>query len=349
MLFALFAAQAFAFDVRIMVTVSQGTAAVGANITVVKDGVLLYNARAGADGSAAFKLDAGSYFIYLDRGGYPRHVNLLEVAGNQNVTYTMRQTISYAGAYGQMYGPADFSNASVAAYVNGNVAKRTGANKDGYYQMSFLPEGQYELVFSAPGFVDKREAASLLMSQFSEVDARLDKVSAAAPQPTTMSAPKTAQRQSLIEISLMNGSMPFAGQAVNVDTPAGNVVATTGADGRAHVNAVVPGMYVFTYGNLTAVTVVAGDTNATPAQPQPAEPEPAAPTEPQPQQQANGGLAAGAVVIAIICIIVVLGIALFVVGRMKKAKQGPNEPAHSEEAHHKHAGAKHDHAHRHKK
>ena len=86
LLFALFAASAYAYQVGIKVTVAQDTLAVGTNVTIVKDGVLLYNARAGADGTVSFDLDAGSYFVYLDRGGYSRHVNLLEVSGVQNVT-----------------------------------------------------------------------------------------------------------------------------------------------------------------------------------------------------------------------------------------------------------------------
>jgi len=54
----------------IIVTVSQGTLAVGTNITIVKDGTILYNAKADGNGFASFSLDAGSYFVYLDRGGY---------------------------------------------------------------------------------------------------------------------------------------------------------------------------------------------------------------------------------------------------------------------------------------
>ena len=356
-LFALFAAQAYAFDVGIKVTVSQDTVAVGTNVTIVKDGVLLYNIRAGADGVASFKLDAGSYFVYLDRGGYPRHVNLLEVAKTDNITYTLRQSISYAGAYGQIAGPADFNGASVTAYAKGNVVKRTDANKDGYYQMSFLPEGEYELVFSAPGFVEKNETASLIMSQFSEVNARLEKIPAVVPPQTTMTAPPTAQKQSVIEILIAKGGLPFAGQVVNVNTPAGNVETTTGTDGKAHVNAVVPGKYVFTYGNLTATTVVEGGVAPTPAQPPAAKPEPAVPAAPLPQQPSNAGLAVGVLAFALVGIIVVLAAIMFAMSRMRKiGKHGPKTPemphgeAHQEHtgAVHEHPGAKHEHAHAHK-
>ena len=175
-LLALVAAPAFAYEIGIKVTVSQDTLAVGTNITIVEDGTPLYSARADGNGAASFRLDAGSYFVYLDRGGYSRHVNLLEVGGNENITYTMRQLISSASAYGQVSGPGDFNGSSVAAYANGNVAKRATPNKDGYYQMPFMPEGEYSLVFNAPGFVERNISVSLLQSQFSEVNARLDRM-----------------------------------------------------------------------------------------------------------------------------------------------------------------------------
>ena len=362
-LLALVMAPVLAYDVGMIVTVSQDTLAVGTSITIVKDGTLLYSAKADGNGAASFQLDPGSYFVYLDRGGYSRHVNLLEVSKTENITYTMRQLISYASAYGQVTGPADFSNASVAAYAKGNVAKRTTPNKDGYYLMSFMPEGEYEMAFSAQGFVGKNVSASLMQSQFSEVNVKLDKIPVVPIAQPTITMPSAVQKQSVIEIVLMRGSLPLSGQVVFVKTPAGDVEVTTGANGKAYVNAVKPGEYVFTYGNLTSKTMVEGKVDV-PVQPPAVIPEPEAPPAPVQQKPEVGGLVAGTAVIAMGGAIVAIGIILFAASRMvkkqkPKAEAGAHEekepvaPAKPESSEkpghapaHKHA---HEHAHKHKK
>ena len=347
-IFALFAAQAFAYDIGIKVTVSQDTLAVGTNISIVKDGTLLYSAKADGSGTASFKLDQGSYFVYLDRGGYSRHVNLLEVGKNDNITYTLRQLISYASAYGRMEGPSDFGSASVAAYINGNIAKRATLNKDGYYLMSFMPEGEYTIVFGAPGFVESNVSATLLQSQFSEVDAKLEKVQVAVQTQPTMTVPPAVQRQSVIEVLIVNGSQPMIGQVVSVKTPSGSVDVITGADGKAHVNAVKPGEYVFTYGNLTSKTVVEGAAeNATAPKPPVVIAGPAAPQSPvQAQAPADNGIATGIAIVLLIGAIAAVGIILFV---MSKLARGQKPHAHEKPEHAKHEhGAAHTHeAHRH--
>jgi len=341
-MFALLAAPIFAYDVAILVTVSQDTLAVGTNVTIVKDGVRLYDGKAGADGVAQFPLDAGSYFVLLDRGGYPRHVNLLEVTGSQNVTYTMRQLISYASAYGQVSGPSEFTDASVAAYSNGNIVKRATPNKDGYYLMSFLPEGEYSVDFSAPGFDGKAVTASLRQSDFSEINAALAKTVEPAQATPIVMAPGTAERQSVIEVSLVRGGQPMAGVKLTVETPAGSIEVTTGADGKAHVNAVQPGQYKFLYGNLTAVTVVEGANETTAAPPATTEPEQQAPSGPS--APVAGGMIAGAAVIGFVGLIIVVAAAIFIASRMGRKKQPekkelPSEDAaapHARHAHHPH-------------
>jgi hypothetical protein len=361
----LFAAPVFAYDVAIKVTVSQDTLAVGTNVTIVKDGTFLYSAKADGSGMTYFKLDAGSYLVYLDRGGYSRHVNILEVGKSENITYTLRQAISYASAYGQVSGPADFSGASVAAYANGNVVKRIAPNRDGYYLMSFMPEGQYALVFTAPGFVEKNVSSMLLQSQFTELNAKLDRTPVAPTTQPSITVPSSVQRQSVIEILLADGIAPLSGQVVLVKTPAGSVEVTTGADGKAHVNAAAAGEYIFTYGNLTAKTLVAGAENAT-AKPPVVAPEPSAPPAAT-QPQANTNLMAGLAAIVMGGVVVALGIILFVASRLGKkpkaaadAREGKEaapaeghahshkhapEEGHSHEAHQREHGAAHAHPH----
>ena len=326
----IFAAGAFAYDVGITVTVSQDTFAVGTNITIVKDGTLLYNAKADGNGAASFKLDNGSYFVYLDRGGYPRHVNLLEISKNEEITYTMRQSISSFSAYGQITGPVDFTGAAVAAYMDGKIVKRTTPNKDGYYMLLYMLEGEYEIAFSAPGFVEKNASASLLPTQFSELNVKLDKIPVMPTAQPTITAPSVVQKQSVIEILLVRGSMPLSGQIVFVKTPAGSVEVTTNAVGKAYVNAVRPGEYIFTYGNLTSITVVK-DVEVPVQKPPVVTPEPSAPPATTQQPPADNGLVAGAIVVAMGGAIVALGIILFVASKIVK-KQKPNaEPGAHEE------------------
>ena len=343
-LLALFAAQVFAYDVGIKVTVSQDTLAVGTNISIVKDGTLLYNIRADGNGAASFRLNGGSYFVYLDRGGYPRHVNLLEIGKNENITYTLRQTISSASAYGQIIGPTDFSNSSVAAYAAGRVVKRTTPNKDGYYTLLYLPEGNYDVVFSTQGFVEKTEPASLITSQFTEVNAKLEKTAAVVEDALVISAPRFAKMQTTIEVVVMKGSMPVAEQALDVKTPSGSVEVFTDIDGKAHVNAVVSGEYVFTYGNLTATTVVEGEAEVPVQQPPVVISDPVIPPA-EVQAPSDNGLMAGIAGVAMAGLIVAIGIILFVASRMTK-KQTPKETAPDASEKPKHAPA---HKHKHKK
>jgi len=348
---ALFVASASAYDVGIKVTVSQGTLAVGTNVTVVKDGVRLYDGKADAFGTVQFPLDAGTYFVLLDRGGYTRHVNLLEVAKSENITYTMRQLISYASVYGQMTGPDDFSSASIGAYSNGNIVKRVPPNKDGYYIMSFLPDGEYELSYAADGFVEKRLLRSLSQPEFKEVNVELLKILPPVQESPIVMAPGIAQRQSIIEVSVVRGGVPMAGEKLSVETPAGNIEVVTGEDGIAHVNAVKAGEYRFFYGNMSAVTIVPGENETAAELPSEEEPqqEPAQPAKPE-----GNEMAVGLVVAGIVGLIAAIAAILFAISRMagKKGKQEPKPEAPAEQqkkpatSHKKRHAA---HKHRHKK
>ncbi len=338
-MFALLSAQAFAYDVSIMVTVSQGTLAVGTNVTIVKDGVGLYSERAGADGVARFQLDEGSYFVLLDRGGYPRYVSILEVSGTTNLTRTMSQGMSYASVYGQIKGPSDFSGVSIGAFLDGRIANRAAPNKDGYYLISPLQAGNYEFAFTASGFDEKKAPLALSTSVFSELNALLEKTVVAPPEPPTLSAPATADRKTVIEVLLARGSAPMAGEKISVQTPAGAIEVLTGADGKARVNAAQAGKYTFAYGSLAATTIVAGEIAPKPEPPPAIEPEPQAPDAQAAKQDGNGFLAAFAV-FGVVALIVVIAAAIFIAARMEK-KQHKKGHVHDEGESHSHASHLH--------
>jgi hypothetical protein len=333
---ALLSAQAIAYDVAIKVTVSQGTLAVGTNVTIVKDGVALYNAKAGADGVASFQLDPGSYFILLDRGGYPRYVSILEVSGKTNVTRTMSQGMSFSAVYGQVAGVSDFSGVSIGAFMDGKIVDRVSPNKDGYYLMLPLQAGNYEFEFTASGYAEKKAALALSTAVFSELNAVLEKPAPAQPEQPKLIAPDAAEQKTVIEVLLARGSLPMAGEKITVQTPSGTIEATTGEDGKARVNAVQAGTYRFSYGSLAAATKVAGAALPSP-EPQVVNPE----QQPQPVQAApqdNGGHLAAFAVFGVLGLMAFVAAAIFLAARAGKKhhkKHGAHvnrsdEPPHQE-------------------
>ena len=278
-LIALLLPFASAYQLGISVSVSEGTVGVGTNVSLVTGGVVLSEQRADADGKVKFNVSSGSYFVLLRRGSYPLHVSLVEVNGNLNISLSMRQLISYASAYGQITGPPGFANSSVVAYSNGVIAKRVAADRNGFYMLSFLPEGSYELAFESPGFEAKKVQMFLPVSDFVEVNAELSQPLPVQEPAPTLSAPGQAQQSSLLEAVLARGSQPLAGVLVAASTPSGSVNLTTDSSGKVRINAALPGSYTFTYGNLSATSIVAAKEapapkgepkNATPAQQPPA-------------------------------------------------------------------------------
>lgn len=338
-LFSLLAAQASAYDVAIKVTVAQGTLAVGTNVTILQDDVELYSQKAGMDGFAKFQLDPGSYLVLLQRGGYPDYVSILEVSGTTNVTRTMSQGMSYASAYGQITGPADFSNVSIAAFAGGEIVKRVSPNKDGYYLMPYLPGGEYELVFTAPGFLEAGKLVSLLPATYSKVNVKLEKPAAEPEGEPRLAAPASAGEGATIEVAVYKGSAPAAGAAVLVTTPAGSFEAAADGSGIVRVKAVQPGEYKFAYGALVSTTTVEASAPAPEAPPE-QEPEQKVPitNEPAPQEQGDwmGAMAALAVAGGVVALLLVAAAAIMLLGRKGKGK--PAEPQGEKHAHHaKHA------------
>lgn len=252
---------AAAYTLSLKITVSQDTIAPGTNITIVKEGVELAKSKADSKGLANFSLLPGSYFVILERGGYSRHVNLIDVGKDTSLTLVMRNLISYANAYGTISGPSDFSNTSVSAVAGGKVVKRAQADRNGYYLLQYLPEGTYELKFESPGFETKSMQAFLQQSQFFEANVDL----AGQPQSNesaaqaTLLVPSVVKLRSLIEVWLLDGDRPLAGKIISVETPGGEIKIETDAAGKARVNAATPGKYTFSYGGLKASTVIEGE------------------------------------------------------------------------------------------
>ncbi|MCX8174593.1 MAG: carboxypeptidase-like regulatory domain-containing protein [Candidatus Micrarchaeota archaeon] len=258
-LFLLLAAslpQAHAYILNVKVTVTQDTAAVGTNISIMSNGVEIAMIKANSSGEARFNVTSGSYFVLLRRYPYPLHVALVEVREDSSVLLTMSQSISHSTVFGQISGPPNFYNVSVAAYKGGLVQRRASANKDGLYTLSFLPEGDYDIVFFAPGFQNKSLKANLLAAEPLQLDVALEPQKEAPPQPPILSSPAQASLKSLIEVLLTQGGAPVASATVVASTPSGRVELVTDSQGRARLNAAEGGEYIFTYLNASSKTIV---------------------------------------------------------------------------------------------
>lgn len=314
-LLALLSSQVYPYSLILKVTISQDTLAVGTNITLVHEGVVVGSAKADVNGTASFSVPSGSYFVLLNRYPYPTHVSLLHIWNDSSVTLTMSPVISYANAYGQISGPTDFSNSSVTAYTGSQIAKRITLEKNklpdnaGYYVLSFLPEGNYRLVFDVSGFEPQELQVFLPTSQYVEVNAKLSPIVVLPEAQPELSAPSTVLQYSALSVRLSKGGLPLANQSVSVQTPSGTISVTTSEAGTATINAAEQGSYVFSFGNLTATSVVKADAAVAPEEnkttPHPTQP----PVQPPPQPAPD---ATPLLILGGLAFLVVLGLAAII-------------------------------------
>ena len=357
LILALFAlcALSFAYTLSIKVTVTQDTLSVGSNVSLETQGVEIASGRTGNDGTVNFSVSNGSYFAILKSTIYPKQVTLLEVNGDTAVTLTKRQQISYASAYGQIFGSTNFSGASVSATQNGRIYKQVSPDSKGFYMLSLygLPDGTYDLVFEVPGYDKVTERAVLPMSEFIEVNAQMSVAAPPVEAQPIMTAPQQVQQSTLIEVLLTKENLPLAGEIVMVETPAGKTNLTTDSSGKASINAAQSGLYTFTFGSLTASTTVL------PKQQAPAPVEPPAPAitpppivpvpAPQMAQQGNTIIFAGLALFFMLLFVGLLVLLIWVKAvapalakkKHAAAKEHAHHAAHSEAHKHEHKKASH--------
>jgi len=333
----------FAAQLSVTVTATQDTLLSMTNVSVISNGIILSTQKTGEDGIARFNLADGSYFVLLPRTSiYPPYVALVDVKGDTNVKLTkyLCGSACTAHAYGQITGPLSFENTSVTAYSNGLLVKRALPNSAGLYALSYIPEGNYELVFESPGFEASRFQAFLPASDFVEMNAQLGKVPVPKEQKVEISVSPRVQQYSMIEISLSNGT-PMAGKEITIQTPSGTVRAMTGIDGKMRINAAEPGTYIFNYpdGNLSASTNVVGKEtpakNNTPAVPNGAEFPPFQQIPPANVAQPNIGFFAAGLAIIIALSSFALAAAVFLAWKLTRKKHGDAGPGRPHKHSHK--------------
>ncbi len=339
-LLAIFASPIFAYQLAVKVTVSQGTLAVGTNVSLMTNGVEIYSQKAGPDGIATFQVEQGSYFVILRRYPYPTLVQLQRVDSDTQAQFTMRQVISYSNLYGQVSGPSSFAESYVTAYdQHGIIAKKTYLDKNGFYLLSFLPEGNYNVTVDSPGFQQASQQMFLPNSEFVMFNTKLSPIGVQPELPPALSSPSQVQQYSAIEVRLAKGSQGMANQTILAKTPAGTVEIVTGQDGIARINAAQAGRYEFSFGSASSSTYVAAkvpeNQSAPPAQP---------PAQPTSQQQ--GGNQSVLFAAAALVVVVLLGLSAVAIA-LKLAFSAKKRRGHSRESHERH-GAHHEHAH-HKK
>ncbi|MCX8197509.1 MAG: carboxypeptidase-like regulatory domain-containing protein [Candidatus Micrarchaeota archaeon] len=268
-------------NLSIKVLLLPDTIAVGTNVTVLHDGVELFTKKADKNGIASFEVPSGSYFVILKRGGYPTHVNLLNVEKDTEITLFLRNQISYGGIYGQIRGPQNFSNVSISVYSGQKLVKKFSSkadntpNKDGYFFIQYLPEGEYRFVFDAPGFVSKEEEQQIFEGQFNELNVFLEKekpaeepkANATAPAKPTLVVSSDMQKYSKVTVTLSVGNAPLPGKQIIVKTPAGNLELTTSDKGQAFFNAAEAGTYVVSYEDINYTFFIQEDEKPSIAQP----------------------------------------------------------------------------------
>lgn len=319
-----------AYLLSLKATVSQGTLAVGTNVSVMTGGVELYSAKAGTDGYARFNVSEGSYFIILRRYPYPTQVVLQQVGSDVDRTLSINPVISYSNLFGQVNGPSSFDGTTVSVHSGSTLVKKASADRNGFYMVSFLPEGTYEVTVESPGFEAKKTQLSLPLSQFVQHDAELE-----APKPPqvpqySFSSPSQAEQSSLIEVTLFLGGKPVEGETISASTPSGAVQLRTDSGGKARLNAAEPGAYSFSYANLTTRTLV-------PSKVQPKPPESAPPEQPPAQPAAQQGgeqgysvfiIAAAALGMVLVALAVLAFIFKIALGKSSRHKKHEHEHSH---------------------
>ncbi|MEM2137575.1 MAG: hypothetical protein QW568_00620 [Candidatus Anstonellaceae archaeon] len=323
LLLAVLASSASAYELAIKATISQGTLAVGTNVSVMTGGVELYSQKAGTDGYARFNVTEGSYFVILRRYPYPTQVLLQTVESDVDRTFTINPVMSYSGLFGQITGPGSFEGTTVSVYSGSTLVKKASTDKNGFYSMAFIPEGNYDILVESPGFSQKKERRSLAVSEYVQFDARLEQEAPVAKPQYSLAVPSSAEQASVITATLMLGGQPVSGQIVYVSTPSGEVQIKTDESGVAKLNAAAPGTYSFRFSNLTASTVVPSKVAPKPKAEPPVQPPAQEPQQPQPAQDYSAALIAFAAIA--VAIGALLGAALLfkaLTGKHGKPKHG---------------------------
>ncbi|VVB56783.1 Carboxypeptidase regulatory-like domain protein [uncultured archaeon] len=286
----LLAAPLLALQFNVTVTNEIGTRLPGTKVQILTGDTVLYEnstiwcpkadvdkgcpVRISDRAQAGFELAPDTYFLRLQRSGYPDHVYLQTLDQDTALTVIMFIRKSTYTMYGRV------SNAS--HQLDGMQIKLMDADTDTVVRTSAIKaNGDYLIDSLWPGrkyYLRVDDGEQRLLSEpfsYNDVGAYyLELAGAQAPlrnvslQPL-LSGPDRADLHSRISVTLMSGERPMEGQTVTVRTPNGELNLTTDADGIARVQAAEGGQYTFKWSSLRLnVTVPMPPAPAAPAAPQ---------------------------------------------------------------------------------
>ncbi len=336
-----FACQISAYNVTVVAYGSgQGspnTPLVGTRIEVLKGSTLVADAIADAKGKVSFELDAGTYFLKLIRPSYPDNVLMYTVKGDMGLEAQLYIKRESAIVYGQI-SDSKASHGGEKAYVmSGQLVAGSPAaiSPEGYFIVPYVQAGSYSLRLGNGSLAITPSEFSVEVGEAKYVQAAVQRASDAP----SLLAPATALRFGTIVATLQVGDSPAAGEDVKISTPAGQIDATSDAEGQVAVSAASPGVYTFSWKGLSAKTSVAGfiapPKEEAPAAPPPAEAPAPAPTIPAPaptqdSSTANAALIGGGL-LAVIAVAAVLAIiAAVAYFAMHKKSAPPAAPPHED-------------------
>lgn len=263
-LFLMFAT-IFAGQLYVNLYLIDETPAVGTNVIIKKDGLEIMSGKADSKGKVSFNLSDGKYFIIIDRSYYPLQVHTAYVSDKTNVSFFVSEKISYPVIFGQIFGS---SNCSISLYQNQTLIKKESTDSYGYFLIKFIPEGEYKIVFSSPGFAKEQIEDYLFASQLKEIYITLkpeNKTNLAENRTSnskiSILVEPSAKRYSILEVFLVNGSNPIPNQKILIETPSGTLEATTDKNGLIKINLAEDGIYKFKWGNISASTFVFSENN----------------------------------------------------------------------------------------
>ena len=293
---------------------------------------------------AQFTLSPDTYFLRLQRSGYPDQVYLQTINADTSLNLILSDSKSTYTVFGRVA-------VDPTSYI-GETIKRVDDSSDSIVSTSTIKDNGYFILESI--YPDKsyhlrvdRGTERLLSKSFSYSDigayyVEVNSVTEPLQNITTLpsfSGPLKADLHSLIHLQLTSGDRPMAGQSVVVTTPNGPFNLTTDANGSVMIWAAEGGDYVFDWQTLkqtvsvpkppAPVVVVTPVVEPKPSEPVISEPIPSAPSP-------NVGAAAlgvsllvfvGLGVVAILILAVVFGPRLLKKFRSPAAPGAPSSPS----------------------
>ena len=275
-LLALLIAPLAALQLNVVVTNEIGTRLPGTHVQILVANTTLYeqtakwcpsidlskNCSAVDDRAvASFTLAPGTYFLRLQRSGYPDHVYLQTLNDDTTLPLIMFIKKSTYTVFGRVaVNPESFVGESIKLVddKSDSILRSTTIKDNGYFILESLwPDTWYHARVDrgTERLISKSFSHSEIGAYYVEVNAASEPLQNITTRPT-FSAPMQADLHSKIRVRLLSQDRPMAGQPMTVTTPNGPLNLTTDTDGYVYVWAAEGGDYVFNWQSMTQTVSV---------------------------------------------------------------------------------------------